>query len=292
MEEKLNNLTKNYRCDINSKNKIFNFTINQVKPFILISFELTNTGINPLTSKFDDIFCNIEGICKGCISFYEEHEKYISLYESLLTSKKIIICKRLVLNNPIANRKYDFYLNIYTLNHGRISQQPIKFQICIRENEEQKNFITFLKNKKWGFDYKNKSKKIILEYVQNLKNFEKYHLEEINVKKVNDKKEISRIDYEIKDNIKIRKYFYDEKAGKAIEKGENEENEDFDKIENYLDLSMNIVINKDDVNNIIKKIHNKFKKSKNLERERIEEIICCCIGDFDKISKMIKSMIV
>ena len=114
-------------------------------------------------------------------------------------------------------------------------------------------------------------------------------MEEINVKKKNDKNEIDKIDYEIKDNIKIRKYIYDEKARKAIEKGENEEeNEKLDEIDKH--LNMNIIINKDDVNNIIKKIDNKFKNYKNLDRVRLEEIICSCVGDFNKISKMIKSM--
>ena len=294
MEKELNNLTKNYRCDLNSKNKILNLSINQVKPFIFLNFELTNTGINLITSKYDDIFCNIEGINQSFISFYDEKEKYISLHEPLLPNQKIIICKKIILNNPSIYRKYDFYLNVYTLNHGRISEQPIKFQICIREKDEQKNFITFLHNKKWGFDYKNKNKKIIFEYTQNLDKIEKNSLDKINSKKINF---LNNIDYEIKNRfVKIRKYIYDEKTGKAFEKEENdEENDEIDKMDKYFnnyDLSMNIVINKDDVNNLIKKIHNKFKKTKYFDKNRLEEIICSCIGDFDKISKSIKSIII
>ncbi len=294
MEKELNNLTKNYRCDLNSKNKILNLSINQVKPFIFLNFELTNTGINLITSKYDDILCNIEGINQSFISFYDEKEKYISLHEPLLPNQKIIICKKIILNNPSINRKYDFYLNVYTLNHGRISEQPIKFQICIREKDEQKNFITFLHNKKWGFDYKNKNKKIIFEYTQNLDKIEKNSLDKINSKKINF---LNNIDYEIKNRfVKIRKYIYDEKTGKAFEKEENdEENDEIDKMDKYFnnyDLSMNIVINKDDVNNLIKKIHNKFKKTKYFDKNRLEEIICSCIGDFDKISKSIKSIII
>ena len=294
MEKELNNLTKNYRCDLNSKNKILNLSINQVKPFIFLNFELTNTGINLITSKYDDILCNIEGINQSFISFYDEKEKYISLHEPLLPNQKIIICKKIILNNPSINRKYDFYLNVYTLNHGRISEQPIKFQICIREKDEQKNFITFLHNKKWGFDYKNKNKKIIFEYTQNLDKIEKNSLDKINSKKINF---LNNIDYEIKNRfVKIRKYIYDEKTGKAFEKEENdEENDEIDKMDKYFnnyDLSMNIIINKDDVNNLIKKIHNKFKKTKYFDKNRLEEIICSCIGDFDKISKSIKSIII
>ena len=290
MEKELNNLTKNYRCDLNSKNKILNLSINQVKPFIFLNFELTNTGINLITSKYDDILCNIEGINQSFISFYDEKEKYISLHEPLLPNQKIIICKKIILNNPSINRKYDFYLNVYTLNHGRISEQPIKFQICIREKDEQKNFITFLHNKKWGFDYKNKNKKIIFEYTQNLDKIEKNSLDKINSKKINF---LNNIDYEIKNRfVKIRKYIYDEKTGKAFEKEENDEIDKMDKYFNNYDLSMNIVINKDDVNNLIKKIHNKFKKTKYFDKNRLEEIICSCIGDFDKISKSIKSIII
>ena len=309
MEKELNNLTKNYRCDINSKYIILNLSMNQLKPFVMINFELENTGLYSLTSKLDDIFCNIEGINQGFISFYTEKEKYITLHESLLPNQKIVICKRLVFNNPAINRKYDFYLNIYTLNHGRISEQPIKFQICIRENEEQENFINFLQNKKWGFDYKNKAKsknqKIIFEYAQNLEKIEEYNIGAINLNKMNKINDINKIkdeninndiDYEIKNNIvKIRKYVYDEKAGMAFEnKDKDEENNDLDKIDklfNNLNLDMNIVINNDDVNKIIKRIHNKYKSSKKLNRVKIEEVICSCVGDFQKISNLIENMI-
>ena len=293
MEKELNDLTKNYRCDINSKYKILHLSFNQVKPFVFISFELTNTGINPLTNKFDDIFCDLEGINQDFISFYDQNEKYISLHEPLLTNQKIIICKKIILNKPSINRKYDFCLSIYTLNHGRISEQPIKFQVCIREKNEQKNFITFLQDKKWGFDCKNKNKKIIFEYTQGLEKVENNSMEKINMTRLNI---LNEIDYEIKNsNVKIRKYIYDEKTGKAFEKEENdEENDEIDKIDKYfnnLELSMSIVINKDDVDNIIKKIHDKFKNSIYLHRLKLEEIICQCIGDFDKISRSIRSII-
>ena len=311
MEKELNILTKNFRCDINSKYIILNLSMYQVKPFVTINFELENTGTYSLTSKYDDIFCNLEGINQGFISFYNEKEKIISLHEPLLPKQKIIISKRLIINNPSANRKYDFYLNIYTLNHGRISEKPIKFQICIRENEEQENFIKFLKNKKWGFDYKNNSKsekhKIIFEYAQNLEKIEENNLGIITPNEKMKKNEIKKnnntindahdIDYVSKNNnniVKIRKYIYDEKSGKAYENkdkaGDKKELDKIDKLYNNLGLEMSIVINNDDVNKLIKRIHNKYKKSEKIARIKIEEVICSYIGDFQKISGVIKTM--
>ena len=286
MEKELNDLTKNFRCDINSKFILLNLSINQIKPYVLIYFELENTGLNFLTTKFDDIFCNLEGINEGFISFYNEEERYIKLEEPLLPNQKIIVCKRLILNNPSPNRKYDFYLNIYTLKHGRISQRPIKYQICIRENEKQDNFISFLKNKKWGFNYKKdiKNQKITFEYAQNLENYEKNNYGKISVNKLNKEK---------KDEIKIRRFVYDAKAEMAFENNDkNEENNELDRIDKYLNIpKMNVIINNDDVNSIIKRIHNIYRNSKLLDKNKIEEVICSCIGDFGKISNLIENMI-
>jgi hypothetical protein len=64
-----------------------------------------------------------------------------------------------------------------------------------------------------------------------------------------------------------------------------------DKLYNNIGLDMSIVINNDDVNKIIKRIHNKYKKSKKLARVKIEEVICSCIGDFQKITNLIENMI-
>ena len=290
MESEINRLTKNHRCDINSKYIVLNLSVNQCKPFVLINFELENTGIYPLTNRLDDIFCNIEGINEACITFYDEDEKYIFLHEPLEPNQKIIIRKRLLLNNPIVNRKYDFFLNIYSLKHGRISEQPIKFQICIRENDDQDNFISFLHDKKWGFDYKNKLKnnnqKIIFQYVQTVKKKNDNNLSLV------DKTRNNEFDYEIKEgDVKIRKFVYDEKAGMAYEKEKNVENNEI-KLEKLFDnLEMNIVINKDEVNKITKRILNKYKNSKKLNRNKIEDVICSCVGDFKKISRLIEDMI-
>jgi hypothetical protein len=290
MESEINRLTKNHRCDINSKYIVLNLSVNQCKPFVLINFELENTGIYPLTNKLDDIFCNIEGINEACITFYDDNEKYIFLHEPLQTNQKIIVRKKLLLNNPIANRKYDFFLNIYSLKHGRISEQPIKFQICVRENDEQDNFINFLHDKKWGFDYKNKLKnnnqKIIFQYVQTIKKKNDNNISLVDKNGTND------LDYEIKEgDIKIRKFVYDEKAGMAYEKEKNGDNKEIKLDKLFDNLEMNIMINKDEVNKIAKRILNKYKNSKKLNRNKIEDVICSCVGDFKKISRLIEDMI-
>ena len=290
MESEINRLTKNHRCDINSKYIVLNLSVNQCKPFVLINFELENTGIYPLTNKLDDIFCNIEGINEACITFYDENEKYIFLHEPLQPNQKIIVRKRLLLNNPMVNRKYDFFINIYSLKHGRISEQPIKFQICIRENDDQDNFISFLHDKKWGFDYKNKLKnnnqKIIFQYVQTIKKKNDNNLSLV------DKTRNNELDYEIKEgDIKIRKFVYDEKAGMAYEKEKNGDNKEIKLDKLFDNLEMNIMINKDEVNKIAKRILNKYKNSKKLNRNKIEDVICSCVGDFKKISRLIEDMI-
>ena len=290
MESEINRLTINHRCDINSTYIVLNLSVNQCKPFVLINFELENTGIYPLTNKLDDIFCNIEGINEACITFYDENEKYIFLHEPLQPNQKIIVRKRLLLNNPMVNRKYDFFINIYSLKHGRISEQPIKFQICIRENDDQDNFISFLHDKKWGFDYKNKLKnnnqKIIFQYVQTIKKKNDNNLSLV------DKTRNNELDYEIKEgDIKIRKFVYDEKAGMAYEKEKNGDNKEIKLDKLFDNLEMNIMINKDEVNKIAKRILNKYKNSKKLNRNKIEDVICSCVGDFKKISRLIEDMI-
>ena len=133
MEKELKNLNNNYKCVINGKYKILNLTINQTKPYINIFFELLNNGLYPLTCQQDDIFCNLEDINENLISFYDEDERYILLPEPLLPNQKMIISKKIKINNPNINRKYDFILNIYSLNHGKISEEPIRFNIFIRD---------------------------------------------------------------------------------------------------------------------------------------------------------------
>jgi hypothetical protein len=280
IEHELKIMDDKYKCNISPKYKILNLSINQTKPYIYIYFELLNTGLNSLTSESDDIFCNIEGISENCLSFYNEQEKYIFLTETLLPNNKIIISKKLVLNNPIKNRKYDFCINIYSLNHGKISEEPIKFNIYIREKENQKNFLSFLNNKKFNFNDKNNKQKnkFILEYSniidkKNENNFKPIYLkDDINIQN--------------NTNWKIRKFIYDEKSGMALE----DKNKEII-INNNKFFEIYIVINRDDVEAIIKNIKNKYNHLKEFETEKLEEIICSCIGDFNTICTFIEKMV-
>ena len=232
MEKELKILDGNYKCDINEKYKILNLSINQTKPYVYIYFELSNIGLYPLTSNFDDIFCNIEDICDDSISFYNEQEKYIFLPEQLLPNQKIIVFKKIIINNPTINRKYDFKINIYSLNHGKISEEPLRLNIFIRETENQKNFLSFLNNKKFDFKYKNKKKKIILEHA-----IIPIEIDSNNLKRIN----IDRI--KSYDRIKIKKFIYDEKSGMALEDKNknkkiiyNEEKKDINKNKEFFEI--------------------------------------------------------
>ena len=153
-----------------------------------------------------------------------------------------------------------------------------------------------MKNKKWGFDYKNKNKnknqKIIFEYAQNCENLEKNNFTKLNINKINDIN--NNINYNKNYGIRIRKFLYDEKAEMAFENKEKDEDNELDKIDKYFndfEMNMNIVINRDEVNELIKRIHNKYKNSKKLDKNKMEEVVCSCIGDFQKISNLIENMI-
>ena len=288
MEKELKILDGNYKCDINEKYKILNLSINQTKPFVYIYFELSNIGLYPLTSNFDDIFCNIEDICDDSISFYNEQEKYIFLPEQLLPNQKIIVFKKIIINNPTINRKYDFKINIYSLNHGKISEEPLRLNIFIRETENQKNFLSFLNNKKFDFKYKNKKKKIILEHA-----IIPIEIDSNNLKRIN----IDRI--KSYDRIKIKKFIYDEKSGMALEdKNKNkkinyiEEKKDINKNKEFFEII--VMINIQEIEKIIKKVKNKYKNLNYLnefDNEKIEEIICSCLGDYDTICTFIEKMV-
>ena len=288
MEKELKILDGNYKCDINEKYKILNLSINQTKPYVYIYFELSNIGLYPLTSNFDDIFCNIEDICDDSISFYNEQEKYIFLPEQLLPNQKIIVFKKIIINNPTINRKYDFKINIYSLNHGKISEEPLRLNIFIRETENQKNFLSFLNNKKFDFKYKNKKKKIILEHA-----IIPIEIDSNNLKRIN----IDRI--KSYDRIKIKKFIYDEKSGMALEdKNKNkkinyiEEKKDINKNKEFFEII--VMINIQEIEKIMKKVKNKYKNLNYLnefDNEKIEEIICSCLGDYDTICTFIEKMV-
>ena len=288
MEKELKILDGNYKCDINEKYKILNLSINQTKPYVYIYFELSNIGLYPLTSNFDDIFCNIEDICDDSISFYNEQEKYIFLPEQLLPNQKIIVFKKIIINNPTINRKYDFKINIYSLNHGKISEEPLRLNIFIRETENQKNFLSFLNNKKFDFKYKNKKKKIILEHA-----IIPIEIDSNNLKRIN----IDRI--KSYDRIKIKKFIYDEKSGMALEDKNknkkinyNEEKKDINKNKEFFEII--VMINIQEIEKIMKKVKNKYKNLNYLnefDNEKIEEIICSCLGDYDTICTFIEKMV-
>lgn len=280
IEHELKIMDDKYKCNISPKYKILNLSINQTKPYIYIYFELLNTGLNALTIESDDIFCNIEGISENCLSFYNQQEKYIFLTEALLPNNKIIISKKLVLNNPIKNRKYDFCINIYSLNHGKISEEPIKFNIYIREKENQKNFLSFLNNKKFNFNDKNNKQKnkFIFEYSNIIDKKNENNFKPINLK--------DDINIQNNTNWKIRKFIYDEKSGMALE----DKNKEII-LNNNKFFEIYIVINTDDVEAIIKNIKNKYNHLKEFETEKLEEIICSCIGDFNTICTFIEKMV-
>ena len=242
MEKELKILDGKYKCYINAKYKILNLSINQTKPYVYIYFELSNTGLYPLTNNLDDIFSNIEDISEDSISFYNEQERYIFLPEPLLPNQKIIVSKKIIIKNPNINRKYDFTLNIYSLNHGKISEEPIKFNIFIREN------LGSIKS----------------------------------------------------DNgIKIMKFIYDEKSGMALKEKNKSKNklnyqENKNIILNEEFFEINVEINNQDIEKMLKKVKSKYKNLMNINgfsNEKIEEIICSCLGDYDTICTFIEKMI-
>ena len=279
MEKELQTLNSNYKCDINGKYKILNLSVNQTKPYIYIFFELLNTGLYPLTSQQDDIFCNLEDINENSISFNDEEERYIFLPEPLMPNQRMIISKKIKINNPIIDRKYDFILNIYSLNHGKISEEPIRFNIFIRENDNQNSFLSFLKNKNLNLELKNKRKKIILEY-----------LDLGDEKMENNFKPINKNIIKVRDDITIKKFFYDEKSGMALENKNitiNNKNNDF----NNDNLEIAVIINEEDINKLVKKIKKKYKQLDEFEKEKIIEIICSCLGEFNTICTFIEKMV-
>ena len=265
MENELKLLINNFKCEIFPKTILLNIDINNIKPYILIHFELENTGEYPLSSNYDDIFCNIEGISSEIISFFKSEDKYIYLNKNCFPKEKINLCKKLIIKNPSINTKYEFYINIFTLNHGKISKEPAKIIIYVNKIDKEENFISFLNNKKIDFDIKNK--KIVFEYFE----------EGIINKENNNNITEVRVGYKNK-RIKIFKYLYDNKN--RIAENKNEEKEKIDAF---------VIINKEEIDKKVKKIYNKYKNLKNIEKYKIEDIICTCAGDFSKICEMIEN---
>ena len=181
-----------------------------------------------------------------------------------MPNQTINVCKKIILNNPTVNTKYELYINIFSSTHGKISENPIKVTIYIRKkNENLENFISFLSNKIVNFDIKNK--RIIFEYCEEDKLNE------------NNKNSVDICMGYKKKRIKIYKYSYDNKSGMADNK-----NEEKDKTDAF------VIINKEDINKLVTKIYNKYKEIKKVERYIIEDIICTCAGDYPKICDFIE----
>ena len=51
------------------------------------------------------------------------------------------------------------------------------------------------------------------------------------------------------------------------------------------------MINNEDIDKLFKKIKNKYKQINEFDNEKIEEIICSCIGDFKTICTFIEKMV-
>ena len=264
IEKDIFSLINSFKCEISPQCVMINVDINHIKPYINFHFEIDNIGKYAFTSKCDDIYCIIEGISPEIITFLNPSEKYIFLNQNFLPKQKINVCKKVIINNPTINTKYDFYISIYSLAHGKVSVNSIKIMIYVKDEvEKEANFISFLHNKKLDFDIKNK--KIIFEYFKE---------DEKTIENNKNSLDI-RIGYKRK-RIKIYKYLYDDKSGMA----ENN-NEEKDKIDAF------VVINKGDIDKIIKKIYDKYEKSRKIEKYIIEDIICTCAGDFQKICELL-----
>ena len=82
-----------------------------------------------------------------------------------------------------------------------------------------------------------------------------------------------------KKKFKINTFLYNNKKGTIENKDEN-----WNGIDDY------IIINKDYIDNIKNKIFQKYEDIKKLPKEKIEDIICSCAGDFQVICKIIEKL--
>ena len=264
IENEFNSLKNKIKCKFIQKNIIYYFDINQKNPYYLFHFGIKNTGNLLLTSKYDKIYFNIEEekYNNDIISFFNSSEKYINFPnkdKKLLPNEKINICKKLTLKNLKPNSKYEILINIYSSCHGIITEEPLKIIIFTTEYKD-KDFISLLKNEELNFDITNQ--KVIFEY-----------LEEINYFNEDNKKDALK---NIK-KYKINTYLYNNKKGMVENK-----DEDWEGIYNY------VIINMEYINNIKNKLYNKYEYSKKIDKEKIEDIIFSCAGNFIAICKIIE----
>ena len=225
---------------------------------------MKNTGKLIISSKYDKVYFKIEEEKpKDIITFFNSSEKYINFQnqsQCLSPNEKINICKKFTFKNLKPKSKYEVLINIYSSCHGIISEEPIKMYIFTNEYKD-KDFISLLKNEELNFDIS--SQKVIFEY-----------LEEINYIQENNKND----NIKNKKKYKINTYLYNNKKG-MIENNE----EDLEDIYNY------IIINKEYIINIKNKIYKKYEFIKKMDKEKIEDIIFTCAGNYLAICKVIES---
>jgi hypothetical protein len=91
MENDFNTLLNNFKCEVGPKDVILNLDINQIKPYVLIHFEIENTGNYAFTTKYDDMFCSIEGISNETISLSQILRIFIFfIFHSLILRVNIL----------------------------------------------------------------------------------------------------------------------------------------------------------------------------------------------------------
>ena len=262
IETEVNLLKNKVKCKFSHKNIIFYISINQKNQYYLFHFGIRNNGNLILNSKYDKIFLKIEGISQDLISFFSPSEKYINFTnanQNLAPNENINVCKKMTIKDLKQNSKYEFFININSICHGKITEEPLKI-IILTGDYKDKNFITLLKSDQINFDISNQ--KVIFEY-----------LEEINAIEENKNIIIN------KKRFKINSYLYNNKKGVL----ENQ-NDDLDSIEYCL------IINKEYIENIKNKINEKYKNFETNDKINIEDIICSCAGDFQVICKVIEKL--
>ena len=264
IENEFNLLKNKIKCKFTQKNIILYLDFNQKNPYYLFHFGIKNTGNLIISSKYDKLYFIIkEEESKDIISFFNSSEKYINFQnqsQCLSPKEKINICKKLTFKNLKPNSKYEILINVYSSCHGIISEEPIKINIFTNEYKD-KDFISLLKNDELKFDISNQ--KVIFEY-----------LEEINYIQDNNKNDFIKN----KKRYKINTYLYNNKKGMI----ENKE-EDLEDTYNY------VIINTEYINNIKIKLYKKYEYSKKIEKEKIEDIIFTCAGNYLAICKVIEN---
>ena len=91
IKNEINLLKSNIKCKFSQKNIVFYIDIKENNPYYLFHFGISNTGNLILSSKYDKIFLNIDGISIEKISFFNSSENYVNFIneeQTLLQKKK------------------------------------------------------------------------------------------------------------------------------------------------------------------------------------------------------------